>query len=839
MSLQFLREAAHYAIEQGDYAKQEGSTIESRITDFKAETDAKLTELESEVDTKQMRIPEIEAPIPSDSDAEVIEFRKDNGDFVGAINEEGIIFKRIEVGDEQKKYKVLSEETPISHDKTDDLENFKNTIEFEDNDGGIIGEINDEGIIFKSIRVGTEDSNKEVLTESIPIKKEVIEGAADFVESVEFVDDTGKFIGKVTPQGAIFKSIRVGTEDSNKEVLTESIEPEVLGKITNDLAELESDVELLKSRSGGVSFSTPFILSDVIEGNDLFIVEDYADGCSATSFVNIWGVLYLEYENLHKVDQYHPVQLFDKNFAFIGNANVKMNEQNENAGSVDLSVYPTANYAVFTNMSNDIAPTIKLYVGDERIKNKRNDVLVGAYYFAGWSELDFPNIHHTSAMLNQFADRKPTWGWIDHASFKGEGWLITPKITLQASRSTLKIFHSCLFHKDGQCEVYIRRSGGDWQKLDIELPSSTSVDFVEESIAIDGAIGEIIQIGFCLKTAIGEESAIWTINKVSVYSNGQYVYEKDYTNHANLDCEVTDTDVWKPATWTRAYKGLNGYVGTTINQKDTSIIDKQIVLAKQHGIDYFMLEWFYYDNKSAFNKAATEAEDNHIAVHAFMRSCQKNAFKFAIMITNHEPFVIQGVENWKDAMRYCNETYFKDPSYLFVDNKPVISIFDKSEYIKIDPVEFNNLFITEFGYDGVYILYSVYNVAPNSKEIIERPITELYDANKEYNIREYKNEHIYNFVTCLTCGWDSRPWAERPTGYARPTDWYTPNIQEWRKVFDWSYRFAKAYNNHKFRSVLICAWNEYGEGSYLTPTKGDPRATMLVSIGETISKNKL
>ena len=49
VSLQFLREAADYAIEQGDYAKQEGSTIESRITDFKAETDAKLTELESEL----------------------------------------------------------------------------------------------------------------------------------------------------------------------------------------------------------------------------------------------------------------------------------------------------------------------------------------------------------------------------------------------------------------------------------------------------------------------------------------------------------------------------------------------------------------------------------------------------------------------------------------------------------------------------------------------------------------------------------------------------------------------------------------------------------------------
>lgn len=46
--LQFLREAADYAIEQGDYAKREGDSIESRITDFKAETDVKLTELSEE-----------------------------------------------------------------------------------------------------------------------------------------------------------------------------------------------------------------------------------------------------------------------------------------------------------------------------------------------------------------------------------------------------------------------------------------------------------------------------------------------------------------------------------------------------------------------------------------------------------------------------------------------------------------------------------------------------------------------------------------------------------------------------------------------------------------------
>lgn len=51
VSLQFLREAADYAVEQGDYAKREGETIEGRIADFKAETDVKLTKLESEYES--------------------------------------------------------------------------------------------------------------------------------------------------------------------------------------------------------------------------------------------------------------------------------------------------------------------------------------------------------------------------------------------------------------------------------------------------------------------------------------------------------------------------------------------------------------------------------------------------------------------------------------------------------------------------------------------------------------------------------------------------------------------------------------------------------------------
>ena len=49
VSLEFVKDAANYANQQGDYAKDVGDSYAGRINDLQAETNAKLTELESEV----------------------------------------------------------------------------------------------------------------------------------------------------------------------------------------------------------------------------------------------------------------------------------------------------------------------------------------------------------------------------------------------------------------------------------------------------------------------------------------------------------------------------------------------------------------------------------------------------------------------------------------------------------------------------------------------------------------------------------------------------------------------------------------------------------------------
>ena len=595
-----------------------------------------------------------------------------------------------------------------------------------------------------------------------------------------------------------------------------------------------------------------FIISEILD-SDLFTEKHKIPRClsssdskfvdsssnSSTHFINLEKVKHISFENLYDADfhkGFEPIHFFDENFHWICSANPVYTKRSPSSGYLDMSDYQNAKYAIFSNYNNDTEPKITFYVDKLNDAKYRNKVYVGAYYFAGWSELDFPNIHVTDSIINEHHYRKPVWGWIEHGCYKGEGWLITPSITL-GENSEMTLINSCIFHKEGQCGIFVRENGSNWININASLPDANKTTMSNTIINLSAFDGKNIQIGFMLKNHINELSAIWIINKISVSSNSSVVYEKDYTNHDNFDCMITDDDVWKPATPTLGYSGVNGYVGTTYNQGDYSIIDKQINLAKNNGIDYFILDWYYHDNKGDFNQEAIENEDNHIAVKAFIKSVQKYNFNFVIMISNNSGFEITSLERWKSAINYLNDTYFKDPSYLIIDNKPVVNIFSYNG-IK-DYLSDIEEYFKELGYDGVIWQLGGYNTAynsiPSNNGNVERDLSDLIKNNKTNN-KYYWERTRPIYFPYLTCGWDSRPWWNRPNGYARVTDWYTRDTEKWKEFFNWGYLFAKYRTAGSFKSVVICAFNEYGEGSYLTPTEGDKRASYLLAIKEIINK---
>jgi hypothetical protein len=88
----------------------------------------------------------------------------------------------------------------------------------------------------------------------------------------------------------------------------------------------------------------------------------------------------------------------------------------------------------------------------------------------------------------------------------------------------------------------------------------------------------------------------------------------------------------------------------------------------------------------------------------------------------------------------------------------------------------------------------------------------------------------------VTVGWDKRPWedASKPLTHAVYYPDRTP-VQ----VADFVRRAIRWMGEHpdkttKERILLLYAWNENGEGGYLTPTKGLGDA-YLKAVGNTLN----
>ena len=89
------------------------------------------------------------------------------------------------------------------------------------------------------------------------------------------------------------------------------------------------------------------------------------------------------------------------------------------------------------------------------------------------------------------------------------------------------------------------------------------------------------------------------------------------------------------------------------------------------------------------------------------------------------------------------------------------------------------------------------------------------------------------YIPIVTAGWDKRPW-EGPTGLKQGAGWYYPDRTP--DQFEGFLRDAIAWMDQHpeqttaERIVLIYAWNEFGEGGYIAPTKGDPDGKYLKAL---------
>lgn len=262
---------------------------------------------------------------------------------------------------------------------------------------------------------------------------------------------------------------------------------------------------------------------------------------------------------------------------------------------------------------------------------------------------------------------------------------------------------------------------------------------------------------------------------------------------------------------------------------DVSIMERQIDLAAENGIDFFVFCWYWAKDKGSFDQQYCESKPTNTSIRLFMKARNRHKMKFAILIANHKGAEIIGQDNWTQAISYLSETYFHDSQYLKVDGKPYLCVFSPKACVpyvsamkeRTDGLYMVSCYSEQKGFD----MMTWYNIRlPEHGCSEQRTYKELIDyAESKWNGVPYTT----NFSPLVMAGWDNRPWEteEKKGVYC---------VDRSPKLFKRHLKNAiQTVNNRPSvtnKTILIYAWNELGEGGYIIPTAEDPKGKYLKMV---------
>lgn len=125
------------------------------------------------------------------------------------------------------------------------------------------------------------------------------------------------------------------------------------------------------------------------------------------------------------------------------------------------------------------------------------------------------------------------------------------------------------------------------------------------------------------------------------------------------------------------------------DEADPEVMGRKMDVALTHGVDVFLFDWYWYDGRPYLERPLEEA---------FLPQAEEKGMQFALMWANHDwanihpwkratPRAIQEVgsldaDQFREATDYITDTYLRHPSYLRIDDRPVLQIYDLPKLIE-------------------------------------------------------------------------------------------------------------------------------------------------------------
>jgi len=296
-------------------------------------------------------------------------------------------------------------------------------------------------------------------------------------------------------------------------------------------------------------------------------------------------------------------------------------------------------------------------------------------------------------------------------------------------------------------------------------------------------------------------------------------------------CPLWEAD--KPEMWAQLLKhpertpALGFYA-----QENPEVADWETKWAVEHGISFFIYCWYRASQGEAVKMRFGSA------IHdALFKSRFVGRMKFTIMWENQSRGRA-GVADEKDLMTnllpFWIANYFKHPSYLKVDNKPLLFVY-RPEFLVQDLGSAENVTrafdrmrqaCRDNGFDGLIILGEYRGLDPNHLRLMKdlgldytfaycwpipnNPTPEQAIQAQMRYIRKTQELGIIPQVVTVSQAWSG--WADEGTIWKIPPDDYKTLLRQARDVIA---TFPPGQLGS--RMILLDNWNEWGEGHYIAP----------------------
>lgn len=303
------------------------------------------------------------------------------------------------------------------------------------------------------------------------------------------------------------------------------------------------------------------------------------------------------------------------------------------------------------------------------------------------------------------------------------------------------------------------------------------------------------------------------------------------------------------------------------DEADPQVMARKIDAAADHGLDYWIFDWYWYDDGPFIDRCLEQG---------FLNAPNNSRLKFCLMWANHDwtnlhpaklrnPKIVDypgqvTPETFIKMGDHCIEKLFKHPSYYCIDGAPYFSFYDLTKLINsfgtvaatraaLDdfrarakaaglpglhlnailwgrtilpgehtPVDGLKL-VTDLGFDSISSYVWVHHV-----ELPNFPETEYNYARDQYFAYWDKMElqQVLPYIPNISMGWDASPRTLpsdkfENVGYPWMAMIANNTPEAFHEALAMARKKLEARGGKGIPTLNINSWNEWTEGSYLEP----------------------